>query len=145
MIEIHHDTQVALMWSFGYASMDMMGCVYRKEDDDPWVIKYRFRQHLDDKHFDSADTKNWYDAASAPGQSREEAIKDIQEFLHGVLHPPKQFAEMIPRDIDIFVPPNGTGQELMDYWESEKNSAFRKQDIHTKDSILGEAGDLDVG
>jgi hypothetical protein len=72
------DKTVGLWFTGLNINADWLGCLAELPSG-KFEIKYRFRYHEDDKHFDSADRRSWYKGTTS--LSREEAIKAIREMV----------------------------------------------------------------
>jgi hypothetical protein len=143
MIEMKEGTgqQCAIFWTAGFDDMDWMGCVYRDGCNDKWQIKYRFRDHVDDKVFDSADTKRWTEATVPASMTAEEISYGIRSFvMMAVSDGPIQ-----PHEYDIFTPPNYEMDELSEYLKSGTNKAMHHKTVHSIENLLEEADGLDTG
>lgn len=89
MIVIEKGTYYLGMWSFEYGpplsraqSGDFMLCIWRKMDDPRnWTSRYRFREHLDDKAFESKDTKHWYEMVIRDSDENE-VLEKMGDFVN---------------------------------------------------------------
>lgn len=81
MIEFRDGNYVSRLFMLGCEGMDVMGCLSRPKGSKTFQILFRYRRHVDDKTWDSDDTKNWRRKVGI--LSEEAGIKDIESLIKG--------------------------------------------------------------
>ena len=118
-IEFKKDRYFTGIW-FGnlFPDQDFMGAMYKEGND--WVIKYRFRYIVDDKIFDSDDTKSWYTLIAKENQSENE-IKEMFEFPFTMVREAAKKAGIDPDEVFKFYPIYGDGYTWLEEMTKEDN------------------------
>jgi hypothetical protein len=84
MFEFTEKTYVDSIWYISDKETgDWMGCIYR-QDDGPWVFRYRFRYYKDHKAFESDDEKHWYSYTSPEDINSDEALNQVRTAMTGL-------------------------------------------------------------
>lgn len=82
MITLTDNTYVECIWFVDMGDQSFMGCLFH-EGGGRWQVKYRFREHRDNKVFDSNDERAWYVMKPRAGLvSREQAQRELFEMMN---------------------------------------------------------------
>jgi hypothetical protein len=78
MIELKKGIYYDLLFFAEIEGGDVMGCLYKEDSSDEWVVKFRRRLYNSEDPFDGKDTKRWYELSSPTGFDKATARQGVE-------------------------------------------------------------------
>ena len=98
VIHFTETSYVDAVWFVPFPGGDWMAVIFRDDATGPWLLRYRFRHHVDRKIFGSADVKNWYGGSAPPDADRAKlraAVDDAAADVAARSTPPAKIRKVL--------------------------------------------------